>query len=155
MNPGTELQSVMIVMADGNIEDHERVKKAFRDCGINHVFTSVFNGAQLMDLLFKRGAYTGGDELKPSVIVMDIHLDLVDGFEALKQIKSNASTSEIPVYILAKEKRDADLKKAQDAGAIDYFKKPLKYDELREIVSRICSTCFRNINDKQSGGATG
>lgn len=37
-------KSFLILMADGNLEDHDKVKAAARQCLINHVFTSVYNG---------------------------------------------------------------------------------------------------------------
>lgn len=131
-------QGMLIAMADGNIKDHERVKNAARECNVNHVFTSVYNGIQLLDLLNKRGAYSGGTQSKPDLLLMDIHLELLDGFEALKQIKADPVLRNIPVYILTSERKDEDVQKAIALGAKDYFKKPLKTEDLNEIIRNIC-----------------
>ena len=48
---------VIIVMADENMADQERVKQAARDCEVTHVFSSVYNGEQLINLLFKRDTF--------------------------------------------------------------------------------------------------
>ncbi len=58
---------LLIVMADGNINDHDLVKHATRGCNVNHVFTSVYNGMQLMDLLLNKGAYAGGSYRLPEL----------------------------------------------------------------------------------------
>jgi CheY-like chemotaxis protein len=135
-------KGLLIVMADGNIHDHDMVKKSARDCDVNHVFTSVYNGMQLMDLLLGRGAYAGSSHRMPDLIIMDIKLELIDGFEALKQIMLNPNTKDIPVYILTKEKKEADVDKAMKLGARDYFKKPLKFEELHALIGKICHVNF-------------
>lgn len=134
---------VTICMADENLKDHASVKKAARICEAAHVFTSVYNGEQLMNFLLKKEAYFSSDK-QPDLIIMDIHLRLLDGFEALEQIKADKELRKIPVYILTKDKNDVDVKRAMELGAHDFFKKPLSYEELFMIVEGICKLNFKD-----------
>ena len=70
-------EGMIIVMADENLSDHDRVKKAARECKVNHVFTSVYNGSQLMDLLLKKGVYYTAETVSPDLIIMDVDLPVV------------------------------------------------------------------------------
>lgn len=140
-------EGYVIVMADDNIEDHTQIKTATRECGVNHVFTSVFNGIQLMDLLLKRGAYFSNSRGTPDLVIMDIKLKLLDGFEVLRQIKTNEELKHIPVYILTKDRLDDEVEKAMALGATDYFKKPLKYEEVHQLVKGICDLHFAGKKD--------
>src|SRR5688572_26696028 len=97
-----EKDCLLILMADGRIEDHDKVKVATRVCSVNHVFSSVYNGAQLMDALQGKGAYKS--TIAPDLLIMDIKLELIDGFEVLHQINDNLDLKKIPVYILTKNK---------------------------------------------------
>ena len=134
---------VIIVMADESLEDQSLVKKAARSCDISHVFSSVYNGEQLMSLLLKRDVYFTTGKI-PDLIIMDIHLRLLDGFEVLKRLKANDALKNIPVYILTKDRNDAEVKRAMDLGANDYFKKPIDYIDLHFIIKSICDINFRD-----------
>lgn len=127
---------LLILMADGQIEDHNKVKRATRNCNVNHVFSSVYNGAQLLDTLKGIGAYE--NTLEPDLLIMDIKLELVDGFEVLNRISKDARLKNIPIYILTKTKSQEDVLRAKALGVKDYFQKPLKDEELAEIVNGIC-----------------
>src|ERR1044071_3877085 len=109
-------EGLLILMADGNLHDHEVVKSAARACHLNHVFTSVYNGAQLLDYLFQRDAYYSSGRMLPSVLIMDIRLDRVDGFEALEIIKNEEKFKSIPVFVLTKTKQEEDATRAMRLG---------------------------------------
>jgi CheY-like chemotaxis protein len=134
---------VIIVMADESLEDQALVKKAARSCDISHVFSSVYNGEQLMNLLLRRDVYFTTGKV-PDLIIMDIHLRLLDGFEVLKRIKTNDDLKNIPIYILTKDRNEADVKRAMDLGVNDYFKKPIDYIDLHLIIKIICDLNFKN-----------
>jgi CheY-like chemotaxis protein len=136
-------EGVIIVMADENLVDQNNVKKAARNCDIAHVFTSVYNGEQLMNLLLKRDVYFSEGKI-PDLIIMDIHLRLLDGFEVLKRIKSHSELKNIPVYILTKDRNSADVDRAMQLGVNDYFKKPLSDHELQVIIKGICGLNFKD-----------
>lgn len=126
-------------MADQNIDDHVLVKKAARECGINHVFTSVYNGSQLMNLLFKQDVYYSSRTENPDLIIMDFDLPLLSGIEALTQIKQSAELRDIPVYFLTRGEPVVDENKLCELGATGIYKKPLKYEDLQKIITTICS----------------
>src|SRR3954464_3441069 len=110
-------EGMIIVMADENLSDHDRVKKAARECKVNHVFTSVYNGSQLMDLLLKKGVYYTAETVTPDLIIMDIDLPVISGFEVIQQIKKNEQLKNIPVYFLTDNKLEEYKTKALRLGA--------------------------------------
>ena len=80
----------------------------------------------------------------PDLIIMDINLRLLDGFEALKQIKSDDLLKTIPVYILSHNYTEEGAIRAKELGACHFFKKPLTYEELHLIVKGICDLHFKD-----------
>ena len=131
-----------VLMADGYIEDHDLVKRAARECGVNHIFTSVYNGNQLMQFLTKRGAYSTSMEGLPDLLIMDIRLDIIDGFKILNYIKEQ--NLKFPIYVLTKTKVEEDVLKAKKLGVKEFFQKPLKYEDWRGIVGGICEENFNS-----------
>lgn len=72
---------------------------------------------------------------KPDLIVLDIMMPGVNGFELLEQLKEKEETKEIPVIILTAKQDGESKKRALDLGAIDYFVKPIDKKELLYKVS--------------------
>jgi CheY-like chemotaxis protein len=137
-----------ILMADGNLDDHNFVKRAARDCGINHVFTSVYNGRQLLDLLTRQQPYLTDHNEKPDLLIMDIDLDLVSGWEILEWIKKN-EPEKFPVYVLTQTRVEEDALKARHFGVREYFSKPLSYESWRKMIGDICHESFKDQFEKK------
>ena len=73
----------------------------------------------------------------PDLVVMDVMMPEMDGFEALKQLKENPETAEIPVIMLTAKAQDADVFHGWQSGADLYLTKPFNPMELLTFVKRI------------------
>jgi len=72
----------------------------------------------------------------PSLILMDIQLPEVDGWELTKRLKSDPATSDIPVIAITAYGREGDDQKARRAGFAEFLSKPISTRELPDIVRR-------------------
>lgn len=79
---------------------------------------------------------------KPDLIVLDLMLPNINGFEILRRLKNNKNYEDIPVIILSAKSSEADIVQGLDMGASDYITKPFG---LLEFVSRI-NTNLRKVN---------
>ncbi len=75
-------------------------------------------------------------ELSPSLILLDIMMPGIDGWETLTRLKRDAETSSIPVIIFTAREHSRGHQKSTEMGAADYFRKPFEPDELIELVER-------------------
>lgn len=74
------------------------------------------------------------EEMKPSVILMDLWIPDIGGGEATRLLKSNAATKDIPVVIFS---ANNDIEKvALNAGANDYLRKPFEISDLEKIIEK-------------------
>ena len=71
---------------------------------------------------------------RPDVIVLDIMMPKMDGYEACKKLKSDPQTKAIPVILLTAKGRDVDRRLGSEAGADDYVVKPFSPGRLIERV---------------------
>jgi two-component system alkaline phosphatase synthesis response regulator PhoP len=71
---------------------------------------------------------------KPDIIVLDIMMPKMDGYEACRKLKSDPKTKDIPVILLTAKGRDVDRKLGSEAGADDYVVKPFSPGRLIERV---------------------
>ncbi len=75
----------------------------------------------------------GGDPL-PTLVLLDVMLPKIDGFEVLRRIRANGRTRTLPVVVVTSLSRDKDAARAREIGANDYIVKPLmELDFLKRI----------------------
>jgi DNA-binding response OmpR family regulator len=77
---------------------------------------------------------------KPALILMDVRMPKMTGYEACKVLKEDGSTANIPVVFLSAKGQDAEVKLGKELGAVEYIIKPFAPDELvhrvRDILKR-------------------
>jgi two-component system, OmpR family, alkaline phosphatase synthesis response regulator PhoP len=100
-------------------------------------------------------AYDGREALekvkseKPDLVVLDVMMPYMDGFEVLKNLKADPETAEIPVIMLTAKAQDADVFRGWQSGVDCYLTKPFNPMELLTFVKRI----FDSTGNSGSGGA--
>ncbi|MCA9566072.1 MAG: response regulator [Myxococcales bacterium] len=74
----------------------------------------------------------------PDLILMDIMMSWIDGYELCHSVKKNPEFKHIPVIFVSGKKLPSDIKRGYEVGAVDYFTKPIDLDALlariREII---------------------
>lgn len=92
-----------------------------------YIVYSVDNGLKVQDL---------AHSIKPDIILLDIVMPVMDGFEVCGILKSDYELKDIPVIMVTSKTNGSDVKRALDLGAFDYIKKPV--DEW-EVIARVQS----------------
>ncbi len=76
-------------------------------------------------------------EQNPDLILLDVLLPKIDGFEVCKILKSSPKTEKIPILMLTSLSAVGDVEKAFDAGVNDYLTKPFEYDRLLKKIRKL------------------
>jgi signal transduction histidine kinase/ligand-binding sensor domain-containing protein/DNA-binding response OmpR family regulator len=118
--------SLLIVDDDQEIRDYlaEELAKTYR------IYTAP-NGKEGVKMALKH---------RPDVIISDVIMPDMDGFELLKTLKNNYETSHIPIVLLTSKTEHADRIAAFERGADNYLPKPFNIDELDAIVTNLCNS---------------
>lgn len=82
---------------------------------------------------------------RPDAILLDVMMSWIDGFELCRAIKQNPEFRDIPVVFVSARKSPEDVARGMEAGAADYFTKPLDIDRLADRL--------RALIDQQQSGA--
>ncbi|NLO05552.1 MAG: response regulator [candidate division WS1 bacterium] len=102
-------------------------------------------------------AYDGIEALEkvkadtPDMIVLDVMMPRMDGFEVLKRLQADVSTQDIPVIMLTAKAQDADIFRGWSSGVSSYLTKPFNPRELLTFVERI----FQSLEDGGPSGGGG
>jgi two-component system alkaline phosphatase synthesis response regulator PhoP len=72
----------------------------------------------------------------PDLVLLDIMMPGIDGWETLTRLKRDAATANIPVVIFTAREHSRGHQKSAEMGAVDYFRKPFEPDELIELVEK-------------------
>jgi diguanylate cyclase (GGDEF)-like protein len=83
------------------------------------------NGEEALDIVHRS---------LPDLVLMDVSMPGLDGYEVCEKIKSNISTRDIPVIFVTAKNSAADIAKGFDVGGVDYITKPI---QVKEVISRI------------------
>jgi len=75
-------------------------------------------------------------KITPDLILLDIMMPGIDGWETLSRLKRDSVTSGIPVVIFTAREHTRGHQKSSDLGAADYFRKPFEPDELIDLVEK-------------------
>lgn len=127
-----------ILLVEDNRMDIELTLDAFRGQHFGNTIAVVTDGEDALDYVFGRGKYGDrGVNPVPDLILLDLKMPKMDGFEVLRQIKAAPSVKRIPVVILTSSKEEGDRALSYDCGANSYLVKPVSFEGFLEVVKHI------------------
>lgn len=91
-------------------------------------------------------------ETTPDLIILDIRLPDIDGFEVARQLRGNRKTNTIPILFLTERRDRSDLLKGLELGADDYVTKPFDIQELKLRVKNIINRYHPQVQTNQVTG---
>lgn len=129
-----------ILLIEDNLDDADLTIRAFRKNGWHHDFIVLQDGMEAMDFLFHR------EHVPPVLVLLDLKLPLVDGFELLEKIRAEKSTKMLPVVVFSSSREERDVKEAYCRGANGYVCKPINFSEFTEAI-RILGQYWLHLNE--------
>ncbi|MET6998946.1 response regulator [Chitinophaga defluvii] len=133
-----------ILIADDDADDREMLKAAFEENKSLHNICFVEDGEELMHYLNRKGAYTDPVSWPlPGIIILDLNMPRMDGWEALRKIKMDEQLKCIPVIILSTSKAEMDVLNCYALGVNSFIIKPVTFKGLVEITHMLDNYWFK------------
>lgn len=127
-----------ILLVEDNPDDEELTVRAFRATKLSNQIEVVRDGAEALDYLFGVGFYEGRDvTTMPTLVLLDLNLPKIDGFEVLRRVREDPRTKRLPVIILTTSHEQDEVYKAYDRGCNSYVRKPVESSQFREAVNQL------------------
>jgi CheY-like chemotaxis protein len=133
-------ENYSIVIADDDPDDHFLFLEAIKKINISSSLTSVYDGAELLNLLLKKDKYANNVLPNPDIIILDLNMPILDGFDTLEKVKANINLSGIPVYVMSNSNDAKQTERIMELGAKGFYTKPNKNGELQQIIAEILIT---------------
>lgn len=129
----TPRKAVTILLVEDNPADVRLVQEALREAQVPNTLIVVGDGEEA--LAYLRGRTGGGS--RPDLIFLDLNLPRLDGWEVLREIKSDPSLRPTPVVVLTTSSDSEDVRRTYDLHANCFITKPVELDRFIEVVQSI------------------
>jgi chemotaxis family two-component system response regulator Rcp1 len=126
---------VEIFLVEDNAGDVRLTREAFADARVSNRLHVVHDGVAALQFLRKEKPYA--DAPDPDLVLLDLNIPKLSGFEVLEQIKSAPLLKKIPVIIWTSSKADCDVQRCYNSCANSYVTKPTNFDQYMNVVAAI------------------
>lgn len=127
-----------ILLVEDNPNDVELTLRALKKNNICNCIDVASDGEEALDYLLCRGKYCGTNaKCLPQVVLLDLKLPKLDGFEVLQRIRAEQRTRLLPVVILTSSKEEQDIISGYKNGANSYIRKPVDFEQCIEAVRQL------------------
>src|SRR5262245_51579338 len=115
-----------ILLVEDNPDDEALTLRALKKNKIANSVEVARDGVEAVDFLFGTGAHTGRNVNDlPQIVLLDLKLPKLDGFEVLRRIRADERTTLLPVVILTSSKEESDVVQGYRDGCNSYVRKPV------------------------------
>ena len=121
-----------ILIGEDDLEDQFILEDAFRENGYNGSIVFEKNGRKVIEHLDALES----DDAFPQLIILDLNMPILNGTQALFELKNSQRYQAIPVVIYSTSNNDHEKRKCLNFGAVDYLVKPLSLDESNAMIQR-------------------
>jgi len=119
-----------ILLVEDNEADVKISLRAFQQAKLKNMLFVVNDGQECLDFVRQEGNFADAAKFPaPDLILLDINMPRVDGFEVLKTLKADPRYRMIPVIMFSASKNQHDVKRSYDLGANSFIQKPVEYEE--------------------------
>jgi two-component system response regulator len=127
-----------ILLIEDNPLEVELTLRPLRELDADSRVEVARDGEEALDFLFGRGSFSHRSSAPlPRLILLDLKLPKVDGFEVLRAIRANSRTSMAPVVVLTSSDDPRELAQCYQLGANSCVQKPVQYEELRSALQAV------------------
>lgn len=124
-----------ILLVDDNEDDVFLTREAFDAASLRVNLSHVDNGEKCLQYLRKQGAYA--DASTPDLILLDMHMPVMDGYDVLSEIVKDDKLRHLPVVVLSTSYEAADIHKMYGLRCNSYITKPVDFQNFVRMIGQL------------------
>ncbi|WP_406672371.1 response regulator [Natronospira sp.] len=126
-----------IMLVEDNQDDVDLTVRALRKCGISNEIWVARDGVEALEMLHLEGESASSPPSLPVVVLLDLQMPRVDGFEVLRKLRASERYRFLPVVVLTSSAEDRDKAEAYSLGANSYVQKAIDSEAFLEAVGQL------------------
>lgn len=130
------MNSIDILLVEDNEDDIRIMRRVFEKVKLLNIMSVVHNGQEALDFIYSQGKYKESKHPAPGLILLDIRMPVMDGFEVLEKLKADPNYKKIPVIMLTTSDREEDVAKSYQNGTCSFVTKPVNFLDFIKIMER-------------------
>jgi CheY-like chemotaxis protein len=130
-------QSVTILLVEDDPGHARLIERNLRRAHITNEIVMLSDGQQAVDYLFKERTYAEASHAMPLLMLLDLNLPGLDGYQVLTCLKADAHTRHIPVIILTTTDEPQEIERCYALGCNVYLTKPVAYEKFALAIRRL------------------
>lgn len=130
-----ELKRILLV--EDSLNDIELILTSLAENNLGNEVVVVRDGEEALDYIYRRGVFRLRREGNPVVVMLDLKLPKVDGFEVLGRLKSDPTFRVVPVVVLSSSREEQDLARCYQLGTNAYVVKPIDFHEFVDVIKSL------------------
>jgi CheY-like chemotaxis protein len=125
-------QPITILLVDDDADCRMLIRDAINECKVSNKIFEVSDGREALAFLNREGRYAQAP--RPGLVFMDIEMPVMNGLEALRQIRANPRHSDVPVVMMTGVCGEEQMQQAAALGANSYTVKPANAEQFLRTV---------------------
>lgn len=126
---------IEILLVEDNPGDVRLTREALRDAKVHNNMVVASDGQEALSILKREDEYAGSN--RPDLILLDLNLPLMNGFEVLDVIKEDPELKRIPVVVLTTSQAEQDIVHSYNLHANAYITKPVDLAQFVRVIKSI------------------
>ena len=127
-----------ILLVEDNPDDELLMRRALAKNDVAGEVVVAHDGVEALEYLFSSGSYAGRPaEAMPRLILLDLKLPRLNGFEVLQRVRADERTRLLPVVILTSSRERRDVLEGYGLGANSYVRKPVDFEQFLKVVEQL------------------
>jgi CheY-like chemotaxis protein len=132
-----DIQDVTILLVEDDPGHMRLIEKNLRRANIKNEIAFATNGQEALDYLFCEGGYTNKQPPSHPLVLLDLNLPVLDGYQVLERMKTDERTKRIPVIILTTTDDPREVVHCYELGCNVYITKPVDYEQFSEAIRKL------------------
>jgi CheY-like chemotaxis protein len=128
---------VTVLLVEDDPGHARLIEKNLKRAGINNPFIVVDDGQKALDFLFGKGEYEGRARPSPLLVLLDLNMPVLDGYQVLEIMKEDNATKKIPVVVLTTTQSYDEVQRCYELGCNVFVTKPVEYDKFSEAIRKL------------------
>ena len=131
------IKEVSILIVEDDAGHARLIEKNLKRAKISNRITRVENGQEALDFLLSEGAFEGIERPSPLLVLLDLNMPVLDGYQVLERMKANPDTKKIPVVVLTTTDDAREVERCYQLGCSVYITKPVDYESFCEAIQKL------------------